>query len=146
MFEIETGVISTTRKVKIPVYYVSINNNSRSDFNFVQLVAVAKDAERVRMARGAYSAGTVRNISMALKNIRRRRKNLQSQGMARRPTAKKKLNINSITVATKPEEWVPSQTVPAKIAMQHPCPMTANIMSLRRPRLYYFSIYSRASK
>jgi hypothetical protein len=36
----DTGVISTTRKVKI------------------QLEAVARAAARVRMARGAYSAGT----------------------------------------------------------------------------------------
>jgi hypothetical protein len=98
------------------------------------------------MARGAYSAGTVRDVSMARKNKGRDRKNLQSQGMARRPTAKKKLNRNSITVATKPEAWDPSQTVPARIAIQQPCPITANIISLRRPRLYRVSISSQDSK
>lgn len=41
MLLILTGVISTTKKVKI------------------QLEAVAREAARVRMASGAYSAGTV---------------------------------------------------------------------------------------
>lgn len=66
----------------------------------------------------------------------------QSQGMARRPVAKKKLNRNSMTVATKPAACPPSQIVPAKTAIQQPWPMTANIMSLRRPRLEKISIMS----
>jgi hypothetical protein len=75
-----TGVISTTRKVKI------------------QLLAVARAAALVRIARGAYSAG-------------------KSHGMANRPTAKKKLNKNNMMIATIPALLLPLATVPARIAM-----------------------------
>ena len=61
--------------------------------------------------------------------------NVHSQGIARSPTPKKKLKRNNITVATIPEAWLPSQTVPARIAIQQPWPITANIINLRRPSL-----------
>lgn len=96
MLAIEIGVISTTRKVKI------------------QLDAVARAADFVRMARGAYSAG-------------------RSQGMASKPTAKKKLKRNSITIATRPHGLLPSATVPARMAMLIPCPAQAKSIKLRRP-------------
>lgn len=47
--------------------------------------------------------------------------------------------MNSITVATRPAAWPPSQTVPAKMAIQQPCPTTANIINFRRPSLHFIS-------
>lgn len=81
MLAIEIGVISTTRNVKI------------------QLDAVASAADLVRIASGAYSAGS-------------------NHGIASNPTAKKKLNRNSITTATKPQVLPPFETVPARTAIQ----------------------------
>lgn len=54
--------------------------------------------------------------------------------MASKPTAKKKLNMNSITVAIIPEVVLPLEIVPANIAMQEHMPMHANSISLRRPK------------
>ena len=54
-----------------------------------QLLAELKLAAFVLIASGAYSAGN-------------------SHGIARSPTAKKKLNINNMTVATMPEAEEPS--------------------------------------
>ena len=81
----------------------------------IQLLAVANAADFVRMASGAYSAG-------------------RSQGMASMPTAKKKLKRNSITIATRPHPLLPLETIPARIAMQSPCPAQAKSIRLRRPR------------
>jgi hypothetical protein len=74
------------------------------------------------------------NVSKLGNNSKTGRVDLRSQGMASKPTAKKKLKRNSITMATIPAAWLPSETVPAKMAMQAPCPATAKSMSLRRPR------------
>ena len=76
-----TGVISTTRKVNI------------------QLLAVARAADLVRIARGLYSAG-------------------KSHGIASKPTAKKKLKRNNMTIATMPAGREPLLTVIARTAMQ----------------------------
>ena len=67
--------------------------------------------------------------------------NIRNQATPRNPIPKKKLNRNSITVATIPASWPPSHTVPAKIAMQAHWPLAAKSMSLRRPSLnhYYLS-------
>lgn len=80
ILSMETGVISTTKKVKI------------------QFEAVARAAALVRMASGAYSAGS-------------------SHGIARSPTAKKKLKRKSMTMATIPPALLPLATVPASTAM-----------------------------
>ena len=87
--------------------------------SFIQLVAVARAADRVRIASGEYSAGTVQALAGMLCGDALR-KIVQSQGIASRPTAKKKLNKNSMTVATKPAACPPFHTVPARIAMQAP--------------------------
>ncbi|KAK5635813.1 hypothetical protein RRF57_011525 [Xylaria bambusicola] len=58
---------------------------------------------------------------------------LRSHGIASRPTAKKKLNKKSTTIATIPAGLDPFDTVPAKIAMQAAWPVAAKSMSLRRP-------------
>lgn len=97
MLSIEMGVISTTRKVKI------------------QFDAVASAADLVRMASGAYSAGS-------------------NQGMASKPTAKKKLKRNNITMAARPQDLLPFATVPARTAMQIAWPPQAKSIKLRRPR------------
>jgi hypothetical protein len=99
IFLIDTGVISTTKKVKI------------------QLLAEARDAAGVRIVNGAYSAGTgsVSETVVILSGIE---DNLHNHGIASNPTAKKKLKRKSITVATYPADFVPFATVPAKIAIQ----------------------------
>jgi hypothetical protein len=71
---------------------------------------------------------------------------IQSQGIARRPTPKKKLNRKSMTVATIPEAWLPSHTVPAKIAMQQHWPAAAKSINLRRPSLSALEIIIRRNK
>lgn len=81
----------------------------------IQFEADASAAAGVRIANGAYSEGN-------------------SHGMASIPTAKKKLNRNSIAEATMPEAVLPFDTVPARIDIQQHMPMTANSISLRRPR------------
>lgn len=76
-------MISTTRKVKI------------------QFDAVAKAADFVQIASGAYSAGS-------------------NHGMARRPTAKKKLKRKSITIAPIPADLLPFATVPISYNVSGP--------------------------
>lgn len=56
-----------------------------------------------------------------------------SQGIASRPTAKKKLNRKSMVAAIIPVPLWDTEVVPASTAMQHACPMTAKSMSFRRP-------------
>lgn len=66
MLSIETGVISTTKKVQIPIDHISLFLPLENTASHSQLVAVANAAARVRMARGAYSAGTVKDISIVI--------------------------------------------------------------------------------
>ncbi|KAH3669256.1 hypothetical protein OGAPHI_001377 [Ogataea philodendri] len=80
----------------------------------IQLLAEPSAAALVLIASGAYSAGS-------------------SHGMASSPTAKKKLNANSITVATIPQAVLPLETVPARIAMQAPWPVAAKSINFLRP-------------
>lgn len=68
------------------------------------------------------------------------RENLRNQGIANNPTAKKKLNKNSMTVATRPAEVEPFQTVPARIAMQAHWPAAAKSISFRLPSLSMIQI------
>ena len=82
----------------------------------IQLLAEDSAAIGVLTASGAYSEGS-------------------SHGIASIPTAKKKLNRNSITEATIPEALLPFETVPASTDMQQHMPMTANSINLRRPSL-----------
>lgn len=82
----------------------------------IQLLAEDSAAIGVLTASGAYSEGS-------------------SHGIASIPTAKKKLNRNSITEATIPEALLPLETVPASTDMQQHMPMTANSINLRRPSL-----------
>jgi hypothetical protein len=84
------------------------------------------------MGRGAYSAGTT---LFSLAKDGGYEKYVRSQGIASSPTAKKKLNRKSITVATIPAEWPPSYTVPARIAMHAHCPAAAKSIRGRRPSL-----------
>jgi hypothetical protein len=66
-----TGVISTTRNVHIPELKLLAYASVKID-QHLQFVAVAIAAERVRIASGEYSAGTVsKSVSKAvfLKNI-----------------------------------------------------------------------------
>jgi hypothetical protein len=82
----------------------------------IQFEAEARAAAGVLIASGAYSEG-------------------RSHGMASMPTAKKKLNRNSIAEATMPEALFPFETVPARTAMQQHIPVHANNISFRRPSL-----------
>jgi hypothetical protein len=66
------------------------------------------------MGRGVYSAG-------------------RSHGMARKPTAKKKLKRKSMVAATIPVALNVTEVVPARTAMHAHWPMAAKSMSLRRP-------------
>lgn len=128
MLPMLTGVISTTRNVKI------------------QLDADASAAALWRIASGAYSAGTTSRLDLRNNNnqdgtqIEERSEDLRNQGIASKPTAKKKLNANSMIDATIPAEVEPSDTVPARIAIQQPCPAAANSISFRRPSLSMIQI------
>ena len=93
----------------------------------IQLEAVASAAAFVRIASGVYSAGS-------------------NHAIASKPTAKKKLNRNNITVATIPAEVLPSWTVPARMAMQHPWPTTANSINFRRPKRSMVQIGTKVEK
>lgn len=93
----------------------------------IQFEADANAAAGVLMARGAYSDG-------------------RSQGMASIPTAKKKLKRNSMTDAMIPHVVLPLETVPARIAMQHIIPMTANNINFRRPSLSRIQMGGRDEK
>lgn len=79
-----------------------------------QLDILASAAAGARIGRGAYSAG-------------------RSHGMASRPTAKKKLNMNNMTAATIPGAPALTDVVPARIAIHPHCPAAANSMRGRRP-------------
>lgn len=92
-----------------------------------QFDAEAKAAALVRMANGAYSAG-------------------RSQGIASKPTAKKKLNRKSMRMATIPALLLPLETVPARIAMHAPWPTAAKSISLRRPRRSIIQIGTREDR
>lgn len=94
-----------------PTYVIWTTRNVKIQFD-----ADARAAAGVLIASGAYSDG-------------------RSQGMASMPTAKKKLNKNSIAEAMMPEALFPFETVPARTDMQQHIPMTANNISLRRPSL-----------
>lgn len=113
-----TGVISTTRKVKIPEMQHQYSNGYKPPRHRenLQFDAVASEAARVRIANGAYSAGTWDFVREGTKAKIWRY--LRSHGIARSPTAKKKLKRNSITMATIPPDLVPVETDPARIAMQ----------------------------
>lgn len=90
----------------------------------IQFDAEARAAAGVLIASGAYSEG-------------------RSHGIASIPTAKKKLNRNSIAEATIPEALFPFDTVPARTAMQQHIPVQANNISLRRPSLSRIQIGGR---
>ena len=86
------------------------------DWWCLQFDAVASDAARVRIANGAYSAGTLFLVSQGSQfEIQR---DIQSHGIASSPTAKKKLKRKSITIATTPPDLEPVETVPARMAIQ----------------------------
>lgn len=91
------------------------------------MLADARAAAGVRIAKGAYSAGS-------------------SHGMASIPTAKKKLKRNSMTDAMIPHVVLPLDTVPARTAMQLIIPITANNISFRRPSLSRIQMGGRAEK
>lgn len=68
-------------------------------------------------------------------DLKERNEDLRNQGIASNPIAKKKLNANNIIEATIPAEAEPSDTVPARIAIQQPCPAAAKSISFRLPSL-----------
>ena len=117
MLPIDTGVMSTTTAARgsQSAIYLSFSTCGPNLQNVkIQFDADASAATGVRIANGAYSEGN-------------------NHGIASMPTAKKKLNRNSMTEATIPEALLPFETVPASTDIQQHMPMTANSMSLRRP-------------
>ena len=78
-----------------------------------------------RIASGAYSGG-------------------RSQGMASKPMPKNMSNRDIHTIATIPQfdphAPVEAATVPARTAMQQPCPVTAKCIRIRRPILSMIQI------
>lgn len=64
MFAMLIGVISTTRKVKIPRLSVSFSQGKQGRTS-IQFVAVASAADLVRIASGAYSAGTGKLLALS---------------------------------------------------------------------------------
>lgn len=106
----QTGVISTTRNVNCEK--VSEHYDANVGELAIQFEADAKAAAGARIGNGLYSAGS-------------------SQGMANRPTLKKKLKRKSMTLATMPGAKLETEVVPARMAMQQHCPTSAKIINLR---------------
>lgn len=81
----------------------------------IQLEADPNAAEAARIGVGEYSEG-------------------KSQGIANKPTAKKKLNKKSIVAATIPVPLNETDVVPASTAMHEAWPITAKSISFRLPK------------
>lgn len=134
MLPILTGVISTTRNVKIPGSSAASVDLYRSGSTCSWSLLLMPQIE------SEWPTAHTRQVLVARSVLKHRpgadRRNVHSQATPNKPTPKKKLNRNSITVATIPAAWPPSNTVPARIAMQPHWPAAAKSMSLRRPSLY----------